>query len=100
MQIWAIREGLKRLNKRKHEWVERKCIRKAYDKVGQKCVRNHVINDGDVYFVRERFKLNDPPFCAGCMAMILYFLEVSKEPQVDFTHWDLKNGKPVGDEDG
>jgi hypothetical protein len=91
-QLWAIHEGLARLERDVYPSWSAVDARKEHN-----CIRGHLINDGDVYF---KFNVgagwtSDWKFCAGCTAMILYFKEVDKLPPVFHTHWDLEKKEPV-----
>lgn len=90
-RLWAIHEGLRRIEHAYGEWRNVKA-RKQH-----KCMRGCPINEGDIYFHHaigvgwgDVWK-----FCAGCMAMILYFKEVDQLPPVHSTHWDVAQEKPV-----
>ena len=97
--MWAIWEGLERLNVFTPPW------RSVSAYKDHKCVRNCPIAEGDSYFIK-----NDglpvgypglPKFCAGCMAMILYFKKVYDLPAIRYTHWDMEKKAPVKiDEEG
>jgi hypothetical protein len=90
-QLWAIREGLRRIDPHGYGWREVQA-RKEHD-----CMRGHTIRPGEVYFHHlvgggwgSEWK-----FCAGCVAMILHFREADKLPTQWFTHWDRQAERPV-----
>jgi len=90
-QLWAIREGLRRVDPGGYHWREVQA-RKEHD-----CMRGHEIHRGETYF---QYQIgagwgNDWKFCAGCMAMILYFQQVDQLGAVWFTHWDRETEGPV-----
>jgi hypothetical protein len=84
--MWAIHEGLRRLNLWTPPW------RRVQARKIHKCVRNCTISDGDIYFMESGMDLSSyqdvAKYCAGCMAMILYFKEVGNLPPNLYTHWD------------
>jgi hypothetical protein len=90
-QMWAIHEGLRRIERGYGPW------RSVDARKEHKCIRCHLIKNGDVYFQHDigRGWGSAWKFCAGCMAMILYFMEVDKLPPYLDTHWDLEQERPV-----
>jgi hypothetical protein len=97
--MWAILEGLRRVNVWAPPW------RSVQAYKNHKCVRNCTIADGDTYFIEDVGRPVNypglPKFCAGCMAMILYFKKVYDLPPISYTHWDMEKKAPVKiDEEG
>lgn len=90
-QLWAVREGLRRVDPR---GLER---REVQARKGHECIRDHTIRPGEVYFHREVGGGwgSEWKFCAGCTAMILYFQGVDKLPIQWSTHWDRQADRPV-----
>ena len=89
--MWAIIEGLNRLETMQGNWRWLKA-RKDH-----KCNRGCTIEDGDIYF-RTTYASDwdaNPQVCAGCMAMILYYKEVHRLPPVRYTHWDYEKEQAV-----
>jgi hypothetical protein len=87
----AIREGLRRAESRGFRWQEVRA-RKEHT-----CMRGHTIQPGEIYF-QHAIGLgwgDDWKFCAGCSAMILYFLHVDEMPPLGFTHWDREAKRAV-----
>lgn len=86
-QIWAIREGIRRLQRvpsSEHQW------RGIRSRKEHECIRGCKIHEREVYY-RETYPLfsdDGPPLCAGCMAMILYYQQVYHLPVVAWSHWD------------
>lgn len=89
--LWALYEGIHRLNHQQYDWQD---VRANKD---HECIRGHPIKVRDVYFKRliSGGWGSDWKFCAGCMAMILYFKEVDQLPPDMFTHWDWQEKEPV-----
>ena len=90
--MWAILEGLMRLKTLDYSW-HRVDARKNHA-----CVRGCTIKAGSIYFHWALGAWNwseETKLCARCMAMVLYFKEVYLLPRCSYTHWDLKNKKPV-----
>lgn len=91
--MWAILEGLRRLNIWKPPW------RSVQAHKEHKCVRKCSIAAYDIYFLEDAGQVLDystaPKFCPGCMAMILYFKEVYDLPPISYTHWNMEMKKPV-----
>jgi hypothetical protein len=87
--LWAINEGVLRLNPLLWSAPQ---ARKEHE-----CVRGHTIKTGDTYYKHliGGGWGNDWKFCAGCMAMILYFMHVDKLPPEVYTHWDTTKQEPV-----
>jgi hypothetical protein len=90
-QMWAIREGVKRIDRYSREWHKVRA-RKEHE-----CERGCKIRKRDTYF---SFSTGpgwgtELKFCAGCTAMILYFREVEKLPPYVYSHWDRETKKPV-----
>ena len=73
------------------------CFLRVDARKKHKCIRGCRINEGDTYFVYEIGAGwgNDWKFCAGCMAMILYFKDVDKLPPSPYTHWNVEKQEPV-----
>ena len=93
-QMWAIIEGINRIDPYHLEWQPTKA-RKEHE-----CIRGCRIEEGHIYFKREigagwgsEWKV-----CAGCMAMILYYKEVYNLPRYIYSHWNIDNSKPVLEE--
>lgn len=91
-RIWAIYEGLCRIDSAHTQWSVIDSARKSHD-----CIRGHLIKVGDTYFHYQVFGAwgSDWKLCAGCMAMILYFQEVDKLKPYMFTHWGIENNQPI-----
>jgi hypothetical protein len=89
--MWAILEGMQRIDPVSHSW------RSVNARKDHKCIRGCHIKDGNIYFKRMIGAGwgDDWKFCAGCMAMILYFMEVDKMPVYSNTHWDVVAKEPV-----
>lgn len=90
-QMWAIYEGLRRVEPGSFSWSAPNA-RKEH-----KCERGCSIKPGEIYFKAQigygygsNLKL-----CAGCMAMVLYFMDVDKYPPRIETHWDAFDKTPV-----
>ena len=92
---WAIVEGIRRLqelggNDRRWEMVSK--ARKEHE-----CARGCQIEQGEAYY---KYRLgagfgDELKFCAGCMAMILYYKQVQNLPLYMDTHWDVENAEAV-----
>jgi hypothetical protein len=88
--LWAIREGMRRLDPLRYDWRD-VSARKEHE-----CIRGHSIQTGQTYFVYNLGGYgNDLKLCAGCMSMTLYFAKVDKLPPNIFTHWDEEAQRPV-----
>jgi len=85
-QMWAIREGIERIDRYNVEW------RSVTAKKEKECLRNCKISCNDIYFAR---RISGGKFCAGCTAMILYLRDVHKLPPVTATHWNTAVGRPI-----
>ena len=96
--IWAIREGLRRLQHFAYQpWQEVKARKK------HECARGCKIKAGHIYFKFGEGATwgSGLKVCAGCVAMILYFQQAYNAPPVAFTHWDWELQEPVWkDENG
>jgi hypothetical protein len=95
-QMWAIREGLGRIDPWENKW------RAVSARKQHQCERGCSIENGHAYF-QQAFGGgwgSELKLCAGCMAMILYYLEVDKLPRRRFTHWDPQAKEPVSSEEG
>jgi hypothetical protein len=89
--IWAIYEGIRRIDPHQFTWSSSRARR------DHTCERGCEIHDGEVYFKYqvgtgwgEHLKL-----CAGCTAMILYFAGAEKLPAYSATHWDAEKEETV-----
>ncbi len=88
--MWAILEGMRRIDRSSYIWRSVKA-RKDHE-----CIRGCRIKNGNTYFKRTIAGWgNDWKFCAGCMTMLLYFMEVGEMPSCSRTHWDVVAEKPV-----
>ncbi len=90
-QMWAIIEGMRRIDLTGFTWSDPRADKE------HTCVRGRTIKSDQTYF-----KLatgggwgSEPKFCAGCMAMILYFKEVDKLPPDTNAYWDSQANQPV-----
>lgn len=94
-QMWAIHEGLGRIDPWRNQW-KAVSARKQHQ-----CERGCLIENGNTYFQRAHGVGwgSELKLCAGCIAMILYFLEVDKLPRFRFTHWDPQTKEPVHSEE-
>ena len=90
-QLWAIQEGIDRIESYPSSWRE-VTARKKHE-----CIRGCEIEDRNVYFQLPTGGGwgTEWKFCAGCVAMILYFKEVEKLPPCFYTHWDEEVQAPV-----
>jgi hypothetical protein len=94
-QLWAIREGSHRLPE-PGRWRETRANKE------HECIRGCTIKPGHRYF-RYSTGIGWGDYlkiCAGCMAMILYFLNVHKLPYYWYTHWDRVKHEPVRRSEG
>ena len=89
--LWAIYEGLRRIDLRSFNW-EALNARKEHE-----CVRRCRIKPGEIYFKNKvgggysgYLKL-----CAGCMAMVLYFMNIEEYAPQMYTHWDIVDERPI-----
>lgn len=86
--IWAIDEGCNRVP-RLRLYTTPKANK------DHTCVRGCQILAGQFYF--KESGLSDLKICVGCMAMILYYLEVWNLPVYQFDYWDNEKGRPDSD---
>lgn len=93
-QMWAIREGVRRLDPTGYRWSSPEA-RKDHE-----CERGCNIRRGEEYFKLANGSAwgSELKFCAACMAMILYAADVAKEPAHIYTHWDEETHNPVNPE--
>lgn len=89
--MWAIQEGIRRIDRYLVNWSAHQANK------NHECIRGCQIKIGDMYFhssygssFTDYLKL-----CAGCMAMLLYFMDVEKLPPYLYTHWDRTKGEAV-----
>lgn len=88
--LWAVREGMRRLDPVGYLW------RDVTARKDHECTRGHTIQAGQTYYVYNNGGYgNDLKLCAGCMSMTLYFAKVDELPPAMFTHWDYDQKKPV-----
>ena len=89
--VWAIGEGIHRLNQQRYEWQMVKAQKE------HECIRGHKINAWDYYCKRNVGAGwgSDWKFCLGCAAMLFYFLKVEEMPPYGSTHWNYEEKKPV-----
>jgi hypothetical protein len=90
--MWAIQEGIRRINRHRTEW------REVLARKDHECIRGCTIKRGELYFQYELSEVrrsSDSKFCAPCMAMILYFKDVAQMRPAFGTHWDLGEKRPV-----
>jgi len=89
--VWAINEGISRLNMRRYEWQTVKAQKE------HECIRGHKIKVSDIYCKNSAGGGwgNDWKFCLSCAAMILYFLDVEKMPPYTSTHWNYAENESV-----
>jgi hypothetical protein len=89
--IWAMQEGIARLNEYRREWRAIRA-RKAHT-----CIRGCAIHPQEIYFLQAWAlgRDSDLKFCAACMAMILFYREVDQLPPAGFTHWAVDQAQPV-----
>jgi hypothetical protein len=79
--LWAVHEGMRRLNPFGYVWQDVTAYKK------HECIRGHRIKTGDVYFAEGRVGYgNTVKLCAGCMAMFLYYRDLENLPAQLFTH--------------
>jgi hypothetical protein len=88
--LWAIYEGIRRLDPMGFKWKTIKA-RKEHE-----CIRGHTIKIGNVYCQHIVMGWGtDWKFCLGCMAMLLYFWNIDELEPSMFTHWDHEKREPV-----
>jgi hypothetical protein len=90
--FWAIKEGYNRVPKLRMEYDIR-TSRKEHT-----CARGCEIKAGSQYFA-SRSAWGSMKLCAGCMAMILYYLEVWDLPIDRYDYWDSENNRAHWAED-
>ena len=90
--FWAIDEGHNRHPT--FRYFNTPTARKEHQ-----CIRGCHIHVGDIYF-RESAPSSTMKICAGCMAMILYYLEVWNLPAVQYDYWDNELNCPHFDPNG
>jgi hypothetical protein len=90
-QIWAVVEGTHRIDRNSsNEWKIIKAVKE------HECMRGCKIQPGDRYAQYILFGYTSGwKVCAGCMAMILYFMQAAELPPATFTHWDPNKNEPV-----
>lgn len=91
-QLWAIREAASRGGYTELGRFQDTTARKKHE-----CVRGCKIKSNDTYFKMQIGAAWDAniKYCAGCVAMIMYFREVWKLPRYIYTHWDEVEKRPV-----
>src|SRR3972149_1508007 len=78
-RLWAIREGIGRVNQHRVEW------RAVTARKDHECMRGCAIKRNETYFQYALSGVSwggEWKFCAACMAMILYFKGVEHMPPV------------------
>jgi hypothetical protein len=91
-QMWAIREGIRRVNPSYYYDFGQRQARKDHQ-----CIRGCEIKNGDTYFYYKHQPGYDQiiKLCPRCMTMILYFLKVDRMKPEMYTHWDEVKHEPV-----
>ena len=84
-QIWAMREGLRRIDPWRIDWREVKANK------DHACTRGCAIKRNEVYYQLQSGGGwgSELKVCAGCLAMILFFKQVAVLPLSMKTHWDV-----------
>jgi hypothetical protein len=88
---WAIYEGMRRIDPYPTQWSSPKAQKE------HECVRGCKIKDGEMYFKYQTgYGYGSAiKFCAGCMAMVLYYMDVERMTPYMYTHWDTVEMRPV-----
>jgi hypothetical protein len=89
--IWATYEGLKRIDPLQYRFKETKAQK------DHECERGCLIKNGDKYYqhIVGAAWGSELKLCAGCMAMILYFLDMEKYRPYIYTHWHFGKQEPI-----
>ena len=90
-QMWAIVEGYRR-NMKDLQGFEFTVAKKEH-----KCVRGCEIKPRDTYITYPYSYSWDTviKLCAGCTAMVFYFLQVFNTLPYLYSHWDTELNEPV-----